>query len=790
MFIKTSIRNLIRYRLFTVLNLTGLSIGLICVIIISIWISNESSFDKFNENFGRIYQVNFKNNKGEFSMAGTPAPLAPKITSDVASVESTVRIRNTPAFAFRYGKNMFFENNGLACDPQLFDIFSIKTIEGDPKEALNQVNSIVISQSFASRYFGTVDPLNKEIQIEGSDYLVVQAVIDDMPINSHIQFDYLLPFKFAEKYHFCGMLWGDPNFRTYVLLKPNSDPQKTATAITSVAMENGMPHVKYGGNIALLRPLKDIYLDYKVDNRLGPTGDYRQLYIFASIGFLILFLACINYLNITISLYTKRYKNTSVRKICGAGNSSVFLNSFLESLLMISLSFLIALAGLWFLDPLISSVIGNKDLDKILNPVFISIIPIIFIITLLICSIYPAIQFSKPKAIDLLSGYSGRKTRILKGMVIFQNIIAIILIINVIGINRQIHFIKDKTLGFNSEHVVYTYLRGESYTKVALFKTSLLQDPHITDVSLKDCLPYNRRNTTVGISWKVNGEWQNQRISNPIAMETTRVDDHFLDMMGVKFLYGRNFSNEIAEDRQDYIINETAMHMMGITDPIGSEFMLYGNIGRIIGVIKDTYFKSLHENINPQVFHMYKDESSESYLSVLFFKINGDIKEPIARIKKIWEENNPGVPFEYNFLDTDYGKLYQKDTRFAKLIDLFCVIALFIACLGLFGQAVITSENSIKEIGIRKVNGASIIQILAMLNKNFGKWVALAFVVAAPVASYTINKWLQNFAYKTEVKWWIFILGGILALTLAMITVSWQSWRAARKNPVEALRYE
>jgi len=273
-------------------------------------------------------------------------------------------------------------------------------------------------------------------------------------------------------------------------------------------------------------------------------------------------------------------------------------------------------------------------------------------------------------------------------------------------------------------------------------------------------------------------------------METTRIDDQYLKMMDVKFVAGRNFSEEIATDKQNYIVNEEAARLMGIDNPVGTEFKLYGRQGIIVGVIKNTYFKSLHENINSQVFHLYDDESSQSYFSALFIKISGDINSAISHVQKVWMQNNPGIPFEYHFLDQDYEKLYEKDTRIAKMINLFCSLAVFIACLGLFGQAVISSENRIKEIGIRKVNGARVSEILIILNKDFVKWVGIAFIIATPFAWFAMNKWLQNFAYKTELSWWLFVLAGLLALGIALLTVSWQSWRAATRNPVEALRYE
>ena len=779
-----------RYKLFSVLNLLGLSIGLTSVLLIAAWVYNESGYDKFNENFERIYQINFKNKQGEFSMAGTPAPLAPAIINDVAAIESVVRLRNAPGFAFRYETNMYFEEHGITSDPQLFDIFSFKTISGNPKEALDQVNGIVITRSFAKRYFGAGDPMNKEIQVEGEGYLLILAVIEDVPLRSHIQFDYILSQKFAEEFKLCGMQWGDPNFRTYVLLKKNTDTGKAAEAINLVAKEKGMPHVKYGGNIVILRPLKEIYLDYKVNNRLGKTGDYRYLYIFSTIAVLILILASINYINLTISLHVKKYKSTSIRKIFGASGTIIFLNSFIESLVLVLLAFVLSLTIIWFLSPLfpafLDSIIGGQLLDQ----TFLLIVVSVFAITLVLCSLYPSVVLTDSQAIHLMTGYARKKTIILKGLVVFQNIIAVILITGAIGINKQMQYIRHKNLGFDTDHIGYTYLRGNIYKRITTVRNTLMENPKITATALKDCLPYKQINGTVVISWKLNGEWQNQEQTDLISMETTRIDDQYFNMMGVKFVYGRNFSKDLADDRHDYIVNETAAHLMGLTDPVGTEFMLYGKRGKIIGVIKDTYFKSLHETVNPQVFHLFNDEQSESYMSALFLKLSGDISEPINYLQKVWSQYNPGIPFEFHFLDQDYEKLYEADYRVAKMINMFCSLAVFIACLGLFGQAVIASENSIKEIGIRKVNGAKVFEMLLMLNRDIIVWIISALVIAIPVSWYAMNKWLENFAYRTELSWWVFALAGTIALGIALLTVSWQSWKAATRNPVEALRYE
>ena len=787
--LKIIIRNLLRHRLFTGLNLLGLSIGLTCVFLILMWVYNETGYDKFNSNYANIYQINFKNQKGEMSMTGTPNPLAPILENEVAAVKNAVRLRNAPEFAFKYHENMFFEEKGITADPQIFDIFSFKTISGNPHEELNRVNSFVVTESFAKRYFGSEDPLNKEIQIEGRDFIIVGAVIKDVPSQSHLQFDYILPQKLLEKYHFCGVEWGDPNFRTYVLLQNGSNPENAAQEITRVAKLNGMPHLQNGKIVASLRPLQTIYLDYTINNRLGETGDYRYLYIFSSIALLILFLACINFVNLTVSLFAKKLKETSIKKVCGASKSSVFFNSIAENGTLVLAAFILSLTMIWFLRNSFQNLIGKKLGEQIFSIEFAGIIGLIFMVTALLCTIYPAAIFSRAKAVELLNRYNKRKSAVLKSMVVFQNIIAALLIIAALGVNKQMHYINNKKLGFTTDQIAYTYLRGNINKKITVVRQLLAENPNISETSLKDCLPYRQVNGTVGISWKQDGEWKNQD-ADPIGMETTRIDDHYFEMMGVSFSAGRNFSNQLSNDKQNYIVNEEAVRLMELENPVGSEFMLYGKAGTIVGVIDDTYFKSLHEKINPQVFHLYGDNPDEFYFSSLYFKINGNLPQTLDYIKNIWIENNPGIPFEVHFLDQDYEALYKKDKRIAGMLNLFTILAVFIGCLGLFGQAVISSMNKIKEIGIRKVNGAKISEILSLLNKDFVKWVVIAFVIASPVAWYSMNKWLENFAYKTNLSWWIFALAGLLALGIALLTVSFQSWKAATRNPIESLRYE
>jgi putative ABC transport system permease protein len=767
-------------------------VGLASVIYIFLWIFNELGYDKFNVNYRHIYQINLETRKGE-RWAGSPAPLATAIINNTPGLEATARILRCPVFSFSFGEKMFFEDKGITSDPEIFDIFSFKILSGDPKEALNTIESMVVTKSFAHKYFGNEDPLNKQLNIEGQGFLTIKAVIEDLPQQSHIQFDYMLSHKFAVAFHLCGLDWGDPNFQTYLKLNEYSNLENVLSSLTRIAMDNKFPQVYYGENILILRPLKDIYLDNEIENSLGESGDRRYVYVFGIVGILILVLACINYINLSISLFTKRQKNSSIHKILGAFRKDIFIQYLSETLLLVFISLTLAIGLVWFLKPVFNSLIGKEISLNFFDTQHIFFILILCLFTVILCGTYPSLLLSGPKAINLFDKFNIRnsKHKRLQLMVGFQNVISILLIICTIGIFKQMNFIRNKKLGFKPDQIVYLTLRGNISKSINTVKARLSGYPGITQVSFKDCLPFGIRNNTRGIKWKEKGELKNDGKDNYFGSETTCIDTGYFKMLGVEFVMGRNFNENITSDKQNYILNQEAVRQMGLSNPIGTEFALYDRWGTIVGVIKDTYFKSLHKKINPQVFYLFNDLEKESYSSIIFLKLTGsEIQKSIAFIEKTWTEFNPGIPFEYNFLDNAYESLYKSDKRIGQMINVFSLLAVFIACLGIFGQSTIASENRIKEIGIHKINGSRVTEVMAMLNKNFVIMVIIAFVIAAPIGWYALHKWLQTFAYRTELSWWIFGLAGILAFVIALLIVSWQSWRAATKNPVEALRYE
>jgi len=791
--IKIIFRNIANFKLYSGFNILGLGFGLAAVLFIFFWVYNETTYDKYNSNSEQIYQINHLYVQSGNCYPTTPAPLAPAIAENVINVEKVSRLRRCATFAFKAGERMFLEENGATADPELFDIFSFELIRGSIVDALSSPDNILITESFAKRYFETTDAIDQQLTLEGQGEVTVKAIIKDVPSNSHIKFDYLLSHKFTEHYGLCGLGWGDPNFLTYIKIRRNANISDVHTAITQVAKANKAAHIFYGTAIYHIRPLADIYLDYQIPNPIGDRGDSRSVIVFGTVGLLILLLACINYINLSISLFSKRQKSTSIHKICGAFKFNIFSHYLIETLLVILFSIFVAIVLVDLFKPMFINLVGKQIEFYFWNPMVIGFISSLLIGTAILCGVYPALVLSYFNPLSLIDKFNHKrsKNRSLKGMVVVQNVISILLVICTVGIAKQMNFIKNKNLGFDDDKIVYVRLRGQIPVHIEAAKHEISLLPGVEGIAMKDCPPFDFRNSTSGIVWRDKGELKNTEKGSKFGSETTRIDDQFFEMMDVQFVQGRNFNGAISSDKTAYILNEEAVRQMNLEEPIGTEFALYDKWGTIVGVIKDTHFKTLHDKVEPMVFHMFNDLERESYFSILNMKLSGHaIQKSIRQIEAIWTKYNPDVPFAYHFLDQKYEELYASDQRVMGMIKLFSLLAVFIACLGLLGQSILAAENRIKEIGIRKVNGAKVGEILILLNKSFIKWVVIAFVIACPIAWYAMHKWLENFAYKTELSWWIFALAGLLALAIALLTVSWQSWRAARRNPVEALRYE
>ena len=790
--LKIAIRNLLKNKTFSFINVFGLSIGITCTILILLWVQDEVNFDKFHKNGNQIYRVVQEDKDGKNSR--TPALLVPEITAKVPEIVSFTRIFKLPNVIFQEETNIFHEENGIVVDPQFFTIFNFPLIEGNPETALSAPSNVIITETLAKKYFGNNDPINKTINIDGKNASVVTGVIKDIPKNSHLKFDFVLPFCLLEAIMPSDVNnWGAFNYTTYLQLAPGANIAETNQKINQIAKDKLPSQLLTFWSKFELQPLSQIHLSANISNHhfLGDftvVEDRNTVYIFSCIALFILLLACINFMNLSIAQSGKRTREIGLKKVMGSSRNQLrkqFIGEFFV-ISLIALTVSIVLVNLllpWF------NQISGKTL-VVDHPTNIISYLAILLFTTLFAGFYPAFSLSSHNPVNTLRGqvFGAIKTSKLRtSLVIFQFSISIILVASTFIVYRQLHYIQDKKLGFQKENIFYAPIPGNAATRYQTMKEELLKNPDILAVSAKDCLP------TTTLRNLVDFYWDDKKPGQEVMMELTGVDYQYFEELNIGLLAGRSFSEAFPGDASNaFILNEEAVKQTGLESPIGKKFASWNKSGTIVGIIKNTNFKSLHEKPNPQVYHIMKNIQEEAGLTgVMLMKLNGAKQaETLLFIEKTWKSLNSDAPFEIHFLDQTYDQLYSSERRINLIFGYFSILAILIACLGLFGLALHSADQRRKEIGIRKINGAKISEVMVMLNTSFVKWIAIAFIIATPLARYAMNMWLENFAYKTELSWWIFALAGLLALGIALLTVSWQSWKAATSNPVETLRYE
>lgn len=790
--LKIAIRNLLKNKTFSFINVLGLSIGIVCTILILLWIQEELNFDQFHNNGSQIYRIVQDDEDGKNSR--TPAMLAPEITAKIPEIVSFTRVFKLPELIFKQETNLFNENNGIVVDPQFFTIFSFPFIEGNPGTALSAPSSVIITEALAKKYFGNSDPINKTINIDGKSATVVTGVIKDIPKNSHLKFDFVMPFCLLEAIMASDVNnWGAFNYTTYLQLAPGANIAATSLKINQIAKDKLPEQLLSFWNKFELQPLSQIHLSANISNHhfLGDftvVEDHNTVYIFSCIAFFILFLACINFMNLSIAQSGGRTLEIGLKKLMGSSKGQLRKQFMVEFFVISIIALVIAIIAVKLLLPWFNQISGKT---LIVNHAK-NIIPYltILLLTTLLGGFYPAFSLSSFNPVKTLKAqvYGPLKTSNLRSsLVIFQFAVSIILLAGTFFVYKQLQYIQDKRLGFQKENIVYAPITGNSSSRYKTMKEELLKNPDILAVSAKDCLP------TTTLRNLVDFYWDDKKPGQEVMMELTGVDYQYFEELNIRFVSGRSFSEAFPGDASNaFILNEEAVKQTGMQSPIGKKFATWNKSGTIVGIIKNTNFKSLHEMPNPQVYHIMKNIQEEASLTgVTLIKLNGMKQaEALSFIEKTWKNLNADTPFEYHFLDQTYDQLYASERRINLIFSYFSILSILIACLGLFGLALYSADQRKKEIGIRKVNGAKISEVMTMLNGDFIKWVAIAFVIATPVAWYIMSKWLESFAYKTELSWWIFALAGMLALGIALLTVSWQSWKAATRNPVEALRYE
>ncbi len=776
---KTIIRNFTRRPVTNLINLLGLSISLALVIILSVYCYSELTTDNFHKNGERVYLYGLDDH------VYTPGILKENIDAKVPGVESTVRISGTwEAPVFQSENKEPFTSDLIFADKDFFRLFTYKFIEGNPETALKEPMSVAITKSLSHKLFGNESAMGRSIKLNNDKSLIVSAVIEEPNANSCLTFSSVTNMatrKIVQENEGEYTEWGWCDFQTFLLLKKGVDRDNTAKTILSLFPEESQKDYMN----AKLTPLKKIYFSKfsLFGSNYLVNGDKKKIQILLLVASLVLLIALINFINISSSQWQEKIRQTGVLKIMGATKFSILRNTLAESFLFFLAALIISIELVNVVSPFIKNYTGIHYNQRLINSAGFIIISITIIILVSIAlSILPALRISSSKVVDnLKKTISSNKTGFsFRGfLVILQFTIAIVLISFTVLVQKQVRF-GSSNLGFNQNNIISIKLTDQLNKKKDVLKNILKEISAVKKISFSAFYPGNT-NQSRDTEVTLNGE------KKPVSFDLFSADAEFFEMLGIKLVSGRLYTDDLSTDKNKIVVNETFLRENKIADPLGGTVVM-GNSYEIIGVIKDFHYKPLNQLIAPLAI---RNEANTSYcLIALQTKDFKSLYSTVNSIRKSMSDLSPSFPVEVTFFDQAIQNMYKSELRFRRTFSLFAVSAIVICCLGILAMSIFASQRSVKEIGIRKVNGAKIYEILLMLNKNFVKWVGIAFIIACPVAWFIMHKWLNNFAYKTEMSWWIFALAGIIALVIALLTVSWQSWRAAARNPVEALRYE
>jgi putative ABC transport system permease protein len=802
-YLKIAVRNLKKHRGYSSINIAGLAIGITCCLLILLLVRDELSFDQFHEHKNQIYRVVVQQ-PGQFYMgtdylAVTPAPLASALKEEFPEVIKATRIDQSNNVIMSYKNKRFYEDGFLWTDDHFFDVFTFPFLRGDQSKALSEPYSVVISERMAHKYFGDEDPIGKIMALSNRYDFIVTGIMKDVPQNSHLQFDFLAPLMTLKSIR--GQddyleRWGNYSYYTYILLPEGYSPkdlEKKFPAFVEKFMGERLRRMKERdparqASRFFLQPLKRIHLYSHINFEISPNSDIKQIYLLSALALVILLIACINYMNLATARSAIRTKEVGMRKVIGAQRRQLIRQFIGESVFLSFIAILLAGILVEILLPVFNSIIGKSIRLHFFHDweFFIGLICVALVVGTISGS-YPAFFLSSFQPVAVLKGHfrtEGKGSILRRMLVIFQFAASIVLVISTVIIYSQIEYIRNKKLGFSREQVVVLPVRDRALRENhEPFKRELLQNPAVNGCTASTWLPNNIRTNVGGTTWDGMEEGTDMQVY------LLEVDHDFIDLFEIELVEGRNFSREFSTDSQAYIMNETARKIFGWEKALGKRFGFQREevgIGPVIGVVKDFHFLSLHQEIQPLVIHL-----TENWMSYLSVKINTtNIPRTIEFLKEKWKRFSPNYPFEYFFLDDDFEKMYRSEMRLGKIFMSFTVLAVFIACLGLFGLASFTSEQRTKEIGVRKVLGASVSNIVVLISKEFSKWVLIASLIAWPVAYYIVSQWLQSFAYRISIGIWIFLLATVLALFVAMATVGFKAVKAALTNPVDALRYE
>jgi putative ABC transport system permease protein len=804
-YFKTAYRTLLKNKGFTAINVLGLALGLATCLLIVFYVFDELSYDRYNTKIDRIYRINseIKFGGNENSYAVCPAPTAAALKATFPEVEQVVRFRSRGGFQVKKGNQDIEEDNMIYTDPSIFDVFTINMMDGNPATALKEPHSVVLTDEMARKYFGRTDNVVGQLMTFGdtASYKVT-GVIKKLPKESHFNFDFYLSLS---TYHSDeDLAWFSNNFNTYVLLRPGTNPEKFQAKLNPFLRKQAGPQLqsilhidfdqleKQGNYFRFsMMPLKDIHLHSSMVNEMAMNGNIITIYIFSCIALFILLIACVNFMNLSTARSANRAREVGVRKVLGSARLQLIVQFLTESVLITLVAAIIAIFIAWALLPVFNHMSGK---ELVVTPQILGwLLPVLFGIVVLIgfvAGAYPAFFLSAFQPIQVLKGKlaGGFKGGFLRGsLVVFQFFISIVLIIGTLVVYNQLKYIQDKDLGFDRDHVLIVNRVWQLGNNDKTFRNEVSQLAGVKSASLSGFLP----TSDVGNSTSF---FKTPTLDQKNALLTQEwfADENYIPTLGIKMAAGRNFSPQMPTDSDALIINEAAAEQLGFTnaidhilyapdDPMAKHMKKY----HIIGVMKNFNYRSLKEDIKPLLL-VYQDDRGAMTVRIK----SSNIPALIDQIKTKWASFVPNKEFSYSFMDEAFDNQYRTEQRTGGIAIALTSLAIIIACLGLFGLAAYAAEQRTKEIGIRKVLGASVSTIVGMLSKDFIKLVLIAIVLAVPIGWYAMDKWLQNYANRIHIQWWVFALAGFGAIVIAFITISFQSIKAALTNPVKSLRSE
>jgi len=806
-YLRSAIRNITRHKFISFINIFGLTIGLTCCMLILLYIVNELSYDRFNTNAKDIYRVTRSFNTADgvvtLHLGAVAPPFGPLLKNEFPDIKKVTRIYSGGSIVMRYKEKLLTERDTYFADENFFDFFTTKMIKGDAARGLTDPNCVMMTEELARKYFGDEDPINKEVRLDNQVNFKVTGIYKSFPANAQFHPQMLLSFNTLKDSTIYGEKqlhtnWGNNSFFTYLLMPEGYNIDRIASAFPAFLDKYvhfpGQPgnfHESKNSKLHIQKFL-DIHLHSHLDDELDQNGDIKRVYIFSAIALFILLIACINYMNLSTARSTLRAKEIGIRKVIGAQQKEIITQFLSESVLITCFSLILALIITWLLIPMINKFSDlNLSFSNLYEPqVLIPILLLPFVVGL-ISGIYPAIFMSSFKPVKVLKGIikvGSGNVSFRKVLVVVQFSISIILIVATTIVFQQLRYVQQKSLGFDKEHIL-TMGNPFSESQFEAFKNEVIKNnPDIKELGRSSRIPSGRLLDNQGVS-VFEGSTAKQ-ISADLKYINT--DYGFIPTYGMKMASGRNFSRDFGTDSNNYVINTTAVKVLGFKtseNAVGKDIAYGGVKGKVVGVVNDFHFESLHQNIVPLLMRM--PPFANNNYNRLSIKIGGhNINSSIDTIQEAWRKAQPEVPFEYTFLDERFQRLYNSEQQQGSLFTMFAFIAIFIACLGLFGLSAFTITQRVKEIGVRKVLGASVSQIVVELSKDFLKLVLMASIIALPVAWYCMSKWLLDFAFRVSIQWWVFVMAGFIALVIAFVTISFQSIKAATANPVKSLRSE